>query len=309
MDSRLAIFLLIVMTACLAVCVYAQDQQPNTVPSWPPVLSPERPEGLPDEVPWPPPVDKLPPPPEYVTRPLPLQDPPSPPPLTPPRTPPETPATSKLPLIAGRPYEEALAILKRHEPELINLPGADGVSMDGEGIIIYTDNPAVIPVLVEGLPVRSAPPLASRRTLPSNPPDISPSVPEPSIAGIPYKDAATILARHQEELMRMPGVQGAILGADGIEVYTTNPAALPTKVEGLPVNPLPPLPLLPPPPGVIVLRSGGAREQAESCPSEFKEHVSLGGWRFCLAPGYSGPIPPLMALPIAGVSYEESCGP
>lgn len=69
---------------------------------------------------------------------------------------------------------------------------------------------------------------------------------------------------------------------------------------------IPPPKLLPPPPGVIVLRPGGVKEQADSCPEGFKEHVSLGGWRFCVDPEHPEPIPPLMIPPIAGIPYEEA---
>jgi len=69
--------------------------------------------------------------------------------------------------------------------------------------------------------------------------------------------------------------------------------------------PLPPQ-FLPPPPGVIILRPGGVREQADSCPEGFKEHVSLGGWRFCIDLEHPETIPPLMAPPIAGIPYEEA---
>ena len=68
----------------------------------------------------------------------------------------------------------------------------------------------------------------------------------------------------------------------------------------------PPAQFLPPPPGVIILRLGGVREQADSCPKGFKEIVELGGWRFCVDPEHPETIPPLMAPPIAGIPYEEA---
>jgi hypothetical protein len=162
------------MLTCVDVSVSAQAQKSDKVPSWPPVLSSERPEGIPDNVPWPPPLDKLPPPPPNVMRPLPSQAPPAQ--LTPPSTPSEPPATPKFPPIAGLPLQEALAILKRHGEELINLPGADGVALDSDGILVYTDNPAIVPAQVEGLPVKTQPALGWKNAeVPPGPP---PFVPE-----------------------------------------------------------------------------------------------------------------------------------
>ena len=91
--------------------------------------------------------------------------------------PPETPAAPKRPLIAGRPFEEAQAVLNRHGQELIHLPGANGVSFDSEGIIVYTDDPTVVPLAVEGLPVRAAPPL-KHGPLPSGQEASGPLAPE-----------------------------------------------------------------------------------------------------------------------------------
>jgi hypothetical protein len=62
---------------------------------------------------------------------------------------------------------------------------------------------------------------------------------EPPIAGIPYEKALEILERHQDELMELPGVGAVGMGADGIEVNTNNPAAVPADIEGLPVKVLP----------------------------------------------------------------------
>lgn len=82
---------------------------------------------------------------------------------------------------------------------------------------------------------------------------------------------------------------------------TTN---LPTVIEGLPVN-VKPLPILPPPSGVIILLSQGVREQADSCPQEFTE-VKVLSWRFCVNPNNPESIPPLMEPPIAGIPYEKA---
>lgn len=65
--------------------------------------------------------------------------------------------------------------------------------------------------------------------------------------------------------------------------------------------------LLPPPPGVIVLKPGKVREQAEACPEGSQEVKTYNDWRFCLAPGVSqADIPPLWAPPIAGIPYEKA---
>jgi hypothetical protein len=196
--------------------------------------------------------------------------------VTPPTQP---PPASMLPLIAGRPYEEAQAILGRHEQELIHLPGANGVSMDSEGLIVYTDNPTVVPPQVEGLPVRAMPPL-KRGPISSGQKAGEESLSEASEeAGTPTE------------------------GQCGTEAYwdaTLGHCQRHAQPPTLDPN------LLPPPPGVIILRPDGKREQADACPIGFNEHVSLNSWRFCLSPGHSGPIPPLMAPPIAGIAYEEA---
>lgn len=191
----------------------------------------------------------------------------------------QTPPAPQLPLIAGRPFEEAQAILGRHGQELIHLPGANGVSMDSEGIIVYTEDPTVVPPLIEGMPVRAAPPL-KHGPLPSGQEASEPQGMESageteppaelSCGSEAYWDAAAGQCQHHESLIA------------------------------------PDSNLLPPPPGVIILRPDGVREQADVCPAGFNEHVSLGGWRFCLDSRNPEPIPPLMAPPIAGVPYEEA---
>jgi hypothetical protein len=64
--------------------------------------------------------------------------------------------------------------------------------------------------------------------------------------------------------------------------------------------------LLPPPDGVIVLKPGKVREQAEACPEGFEEVEGYGGWRFCVDPHNPEPIPPLWSPPIAGIPFEEA---
>jgi hypothetical protein len=180
-----------------------------------------------------------------------------------------------------------------------------------------------------------------------NPPSAPPPGPQmPLVENMSQAEGLAIFERHAAELKQLPGVVAVWLEADGIHVYTHNPAVLPTEVEGLPVmavtslgdgkaqkevSPLPdgqcgpgthwdaevkrckrtvPLPVpppvyLPPPPGVIVLRPGGVREQAESCPEGFNEIVERGDWHFCVDPGHPETIPLMMVPPIAGIPYEE----
>ena len=59
--------------------------------------------------------------------------------------------------IAGIPYEEAFKIMKRHQAELMALPGVGAVGMGGEGIYIEADDPSVLPKEVEGLPLEIHP--------------------------------------------------------------------------------------------------------------------------------------------------------
>jgi hypothetical protein len=78
------------------------------------------------------------------------------------------------------------------------------------------------------------------------------------------------------------------------------------NVPSVGVESTPTLRLLDPPAGVIVLRPGGVREQAMSCPAGFKEAPGLNGWRFCVDPVKPEALPPLEVPPIAGIPYEES---
>jgi len=123
------------------------------------------------------------------------------------------------PVIAGKPVAEAQAILERHKAELMVLPDVEGVRLCLEGICVDTENPAVLPKKVEGLPVKAFLPLRPA-----------------FIAGRSYREALAIFQRHREELMRLPGVEGVGLGMDGLVVTTENPKILPTEVEGLPVK-------------------------------------------------------------------------
>jgi hypothetical protein len=70
---------------------------------------------------------------------------------------------------------------------------------------------------------------------PHNPEKIPPLW-SPPIAGIPYEKVLEIHSRHVEELGKLPGVESAGLGADGIHVYTSNPDIVPKEIEGVPVK-------------------------------------------------------------------------
>ncbi|MGE0682675.1 MAG: hypothetical protein AB7P69_17455 [Candidatus Binatia bacterium] len=181
-----------------------------------------------------------------------------------------TPVAPTLPLIAGRPFTEAQAILQRHEQELINLPGADGVSFDSAGIIVYTDNPVVVPPSVEGLPVRTLPPLG-RGPLP------------------PSQEETDLFTTESGKEKGVP-----LEAPCGPEAYWDAELGHCQRHETVTV---PDPNLLPPPPGVTILRPDKTREQAETCPEGFQEHMSLGNWRFCLDPSNPEPIPPLMVPP------------
>ena len=55
------------------------------------------------------------------------------------------------------------------------------------------------------------------------------------LAGIPYDKVLDIYERHLEVLFKLPGIQGYGLKADGLYVRTSQPEAVPTDLEGLPV--------------------------------------------------------------------------
>lgn len=93
-----------------------------------------------------------------------------------------------------------------------------------------------------------------------------------------------------------PCPPGAYREAPHTQCLRSNPS---NKLDRVPAP-------LQPPPGVIVLRPGGVREQADSCPEEFKEVEGENKWRFCIHPGKPEVIPPLWAPPIAGVPYEQA---
>jgi len=141
---------------------------------------------------------------------------------------------------------------------------------------------------------------------------------QPTVAGVPADKARAIFDRHRKDLMRMPGVYEVGLGEDGIllAIYvhsnsrTIDPqalqkavAALPVTVEGIPTKILP-LAILPPPPGVVILRADGTGTQADSCPEGFREMKKF-SWQLCIDPGFRDAIPALMEPPLAGLPFEQ----
>jgi len=62
------------------------------------------------------------------------------------------------PPIAGVPVEEAEKIFERNSARIRQIPGVTGLSLGGNGIEIETDQPALVPNSIEGLPVKVVPP-------------------------------------------------------------------------------------------------------------------------------------------------------
>jgi hypothetical protein len=70
-------------------------------------------------------------------------------------------------------------------------------------------------------------------------PDVFAAIPNlisPPVAGIPWAQVEATLARHQTELLQLPGVTSAGLGKEGIVVETANPTVVPRSIEGVPVS-------------------------------------------------------------------------
>jgi hypothetical protein len=62
----------------------------------------------------------------------------------------------KLPIV-GVPYDQAEAVLARHQAELSQLPGMDRVWLGEEGIVVRTKHPEAVPATIEGVPVIGEP--------------------------------------------------------------------------------------------------------------------------------------------------------
>jgi hypothetical protein len=120
--------------------------------------------------------------------------------------------------IAGIPYEQAVEIFARQRIVLTQIEGVQDVGLGDEGIYVYAEEGADVPLAVEGLPVRRLPLMGF------------------PVAGRPYLEAQAIFRRHRAALERLPRVQGAGLDEEGIFVYTDRPEQLPLSLEGLPVR-------------------------------------------------------------------------
>jgi hypothetical protein len=59
----------------------------------------------------------------------------------------------------------------------------------------------------------------------------------PKIVGMPLEKAEEIFDRHRGELSQLPGVVDVGMDAYAILVVTTDPAVLPSEIEGIPVEP------------------------------------------------------------------------
>ena len=186
--------------------------------------------------------------------------------------------------IAGIPFDQAMKIADEHTAEIRALPGVVSVSFSADGLVVETVKPEILPTNVEGLPVIPIPPIDAdavgvlERGLPPRasappPPELPPVAEEPPLP------------------VACP--PGATLEPGAHRCKYTKPNQPPTST------------LLPPPPGVIVLRPGKVREQMDSCPENFEE-INAYGWRFCVDPQNPQEIPPLYGPPIAGIPYEEA---
>jgi hypothetical protein len=193
--------------------------------------------------------------------------------------------------IAGIPVEEAAKINEQYSEQLRQLPGVVSVGLFAEGLVVETVNPSALPVAVEGLPVIPIPPIDpwAGRTIdgstpipPREPAELSPPPAPPEVVEVPpLPDCPAGMHRNPHEVR--------------CQFDTPPPVAAGPKVE-----------LIPPPPGVIVLKPGKVREQAEECPKGFNKVEGYGGWWFCVDPHYPEPIPPLWSPPINGVAFEDA---
>lgn len=200
--------------------------------------------------------------------------------------------------IAGIPFKEAFEIYKRRGGELQQLPGVVSVSLYAEGIVVETVNPAVLPPVLEGLPIIPLFPADPREAATINDPIATEPLPSPA------------------EPLEEPVAHPPHLAEDDKAVSLERPCASgaerdPVTRECRWISPPPELSeegvdLLPPPRGVIILKPGKVRESADACPKQFQEIKVANGWRFCVDPLNPEPIPPLMAPPIAGIPFEKA---
>jgi len=187
--------------------------------------------------------------------------------------------------IAGIPYDEALKIVDRHHQELYSLPGVEGIGIFANGLVVTTTNPSVLPSTIEGLPIFSV--LPSRQHQP--PPKLS--LPQPPIPPQHVEPSKEEQVSPRTDCPKgMHGVSGSVRCA----------------FDSLPADNGPKIKFNTPPPGVIVMKPGGGKEQADSCPQGFEEVEGYNKWRFCVDPQKPERIPNLWSPPIAGVPYEKA---
>ncbi len=63
------------------------------------------------------------------------------------------------PPINGIPFEEAEAIYEDHQDTLMALDGVTSVALHLHYIVVNTDRPELVPEEIDGIPVRTAPPI------------------------------------------------------------------------------------------------------------------------------------------------------
>jgi hypothetical protein len=125
--------------------------------------------------------------------------------------------------------------------------------------------------------------------------------------------------RLREQLKNVPRIEIVFIKSDEVLIHVWGyrnekgevPAslppearALPSTFEGRPVKVIP-LYVMPPPPGVIVLKPEFEYEQATSCPPSYYETEEK-GWRFCNNSSKPEGIPPIMSPPVAGMPYLKA---
>ena len=105
----------------------------------------------------------------------------------------------------------------RHKEDLYRLSGVTSVWLREWAILVYTDNPAIVPQEIDGVLVRTFP--AWGGTSPMD-----------------ERSQAWALVHHREGLLRLPGVQDLEQCNGVIYVHTDNPAVVPAMVQGVPIK-------------------------------------------------------------------------
>lgn len=179
--------------------------------------------------------------------------------------------------IAGIEFDTAAQIYWRHHKGLRQIEGVQIVLFTNLGLFVKTMTPEGLPSDIEGLPVIPFPADDSAKK------------------HVRSKDSETLHSHTLEELQFPPCASGAYRETPTSRCRWVNP---PPKIKRKQMT------ILPPPPGVIVLKPGNVRETAEACPKRFREKMRK-GWRFCIDPAHPQPLPPMMYPPINGIPHEE----